>query len=328
MNVTDAPEHAPRPEDASSAATAGQWLVPTGELTHRTDPADSFVTGWRAEPGGRFTVRVEWPRRHRFFDVPGTGRQDPLLLAETTRQVTMMLAHAAYGAPLDDHFVMHSMHFTAVPGAPWQDWSEPVSVTAACRARAAGRRPLHTLVSELDFHRGGRLLGRGGGSLTALSATAYRRLRGGAAPSAGAADPAVPPVPPVVPVVPPEGLPPEAVARGRARDVVLAPGPHEGSWWLRLDVSHPTLFRRPNDHVPGLLLLEAARQVAVAGWSPRFAEPASAVIGFSRYAALDRPCLLTGYARPDAGPGAPVVETVGEQDGAEVFRAVLTGPAA
>ncbi|MFI6341435.1 ScbA/BarX family gamma-butyrolactone biosynthesis protein [Streptomyces sp. NPDC050535] len=41
-----------------------------------------------------------------------------------------------------------------------------------------------------------------------------------------------------------------------------AAGPHTTtrSWLLRLNTSHPTLFDHPQDHVPGMLLLEAARQ--------------------------------------------------------------------
>ncbi|NEC10620.1 AfsA-related hotdog domain-containing protein, partial [Streptomyces sp. SID7909] len=102
------------------------------------------------------------------------------------------------------------------------------------------------------------------------------------------------------------------------RDVVLAPPVAPGRWPLRLDTGHPTLFGRPNDHVPGILLLEAARQAANAT-VPGFL-PVTLRSDFLRYVELDRPCWIEATTAP-AGVRVRAV-----QDGEPVFTCTLGGP--
>ncbi|WP_260845011.1 AfsA-related hotdog domain-containing protein [Streptomyces sp. SLBN-31] len=47
-------------------------------------------------------------------------------------------------------------------------------------------------------------------------------------------------------------------------DVVLSPLGQPHRWQLRVDTRHPVLFDHIVDHVPGMLLIEAARQAATA----------------------------------------------------------------
>lgn len=88
-----------------------------------------------------------------------------------------------------------------------------------------------------------------------------------------------------------------------------------GRWPLRLDIRHPTLFGRPNDHVPGILLLEAARQAATAT-VPGFL-PVSLRSDFLRYVELDRPCRIEATTAPEG----VLVRAV--QDGGTVFTCAL-----
>ena len=66
----------------------GSWNHVSGALLHRSDSADAFPTAWRKSAENQFTVLAHWPRPHRFFATPGCGPQDPMLIAETTRQPT------------------------------------------------------------------------------------------------------------------------------------------------------------------------------------------------------------------------------------------------
>jgi hypothetical protein len=73
----------------------------------------------------------------------------------------------------------------------------------------------------------------------------------------------------------PAGLPPAAqdllacddVGHATQRNVMLGQSPRPFVWPLRVDPSHPIFFDHPLDHIPGMLLVEAARQAVRAASS-------------------------------------------------------------
>lgn len=96
---------------------------------------------------------------------------------------------------------------------------------------------------------------------------------------------------------------------------------------LRVDPTHPVLFDHAVDHVPGMLLLEAARQAAHS-----VGDGASAVIGmrtdFARYVELDAPAVVLAGEPVRDGTGRRRVDVSIEQHGVRVFTAEVTvGPA-
>lgn len=160
----------------------------------------------------------------------------------------------------------------------------------------------------------------GGARFTCTSPAVYRRLRDGrlstpapTAPSTTAATAATP-------------LPPATVGRTSGFDVVLASSETPQRWQLRVDTSHPILFDHPDDHIPGMVLLEAARQAAVAMSPPgRTLIPASMDSTFHRYVEFDSPCWIEAEQLAD-GPDHPAgsIRLVGHQDGETVFSCMLT----
>ncbi|MGW2212478.1 ScbA/BarX family gamma-butyrolactone biosynthesis protein [Streptomyces sp. NPDC001781] len=320
--MTQAPDPAAPPEDQ----TDPQVLVPdsgdtgqpparggraTVELVHRPDAEDAFPVEWTRLAEHRYLVTADWPAAHRFFaPLPG-GVQDPLLVAETMRQTAMMLAHAEYGVPADHHFVMWDMDYAlTAAGFGLADASGRIDVFVDCSEVQMRARSLAGMRVRLTFERDGRLLATSTGSLSCTSERAYRRLRGEKLLATGGS------------AAPPAGVPAERVGRNAPRDVVLAPSEEGGAWWLRLDTAHPTLFARANDHVPGMVLLEAARQAAVALAPEGRFLPASLAIDFYRYAELNEPCLVR--ARCETSPKGDVrVHVEGVQGDETVFTATL-----
>ncbi|MEF9905052.1 ScbA/BarX family gamma-butyrolactone biosynthesis protein [Streptomyces sp. P9-A2] len=275
---------------SAPATTAGQAVGAltvtrvTAELAHRTRAADIFPTEWVRLSELDFRVTAHWPADHSFFGPVDDLRQDPMIVAETLRQTTMALAHAEFGAPLDTHFVMWDLGISTVPSELLlADAAEPVTVDVVCSEVRRRGRGLSSMRTTMEFHRAGRLVARGTGSMGCTSPAAYRRLRAGQPGSPGSPGTAIPPLPPV---------PHELVGRHRAEDVVLARSDRPGTWLLRVDTSHPVLFARPNDHVPGMVLFEAARQAATAATGGRVFLPSDLASSFSRYTELDSPCLL------------------------------------
>lgn len=292
----------------------------SGEQVHRADARDAFPTGWRRLDDTRFQVRARWPARHRFFTARAGHLQgpsliqDPLLIPEILRQSTMLLAHAAFGVPGDARFVMQRVRYATSPARLALDGSrEDVVACITCGdVRRRGRRTTG-MHSSMVLRRAGRVLATADGRVDCVSEQAYRRLRGERFSAAGR----------TVPLLP--GIPPEAVGRTDASAVVLAPAPRPGSWRLRVDTAHPTLFRRPNDHVPGIVLLEAARQAATAfSRDPGRTVATGMDMMFSRYAELDSPCWIEAgtVAGDDLDP--TTVRVRGLQETGEVFRCTVT----
>ncbi|MEU9385118.1 AfsA-related hotdog domain-containing protein, partial [Streptomyces sp. NPDC048279] len=74
-------------------------------------------------------------------------------------------------------------------------------------------------------------------------------------------------------------------------------------WWLRLDVEHPVLFDHPSDHVPGMALMAAFRQVALVTATDAARYVRSLAARFTSFGELDQPVSIT--AEHPAGPAGP-----------------------
>ncbi|MFJ5729131.1 ScbA/BarX family gamma-butyrolactone biosynthesis protein [Streptomyces paradoxus] len=284
----------------------------TTELAHRPTETDVFPARWTRISDTRFRFTAYWPAAHPFFGPVDDRHQDPMIVGETLRQASMVLAHAEFGAPADTHFVMWDLTVRVDPAALLlADAAEPVEFDVVCseiRRRGHGLRSMRT---TMEFRRAGRFVARGTGSTGCTPPRAYRRLR---ADKLNALDTPVPLL---------AGIAPQSAGRARAEDVVLAPADRPGVWNLRVDTGHPVLFPRPNDHVPGMVLFEAARQAATAASGVRPFLPGTLTAEFAHYAELHSPCRIETEV-VDERPGEVTVRVSGRQDGAPVFTASLT----
>ncbi|MER6629557.1 ScbA/BarX family gamma-butyrolactone biosynthesis protein [Streptomyces sp. NPDC000987] len=254
-----------------------------GRLVHRAAVAETLITGRRRVGADRFALSVQWPHVHPVYVYvsPGRTAYEPLLVAETVRRCGALLAHAEYGVPLDGRFVLHGLRVAvprpghlAVEAAPALPAAPVVGVTVTPRRHRGGRPD--ALTCAADVRLGGERVATVHLDVSWTRESVYRRLRGGR--TAGA-----------VPVAPlPPALPPAAVGRALPADVALAPPGPAGRLRLRVDTAHPVFFDHPLDHVPGMLLLEAAGQAARVCTAGR-RSPVSFHASFRRYAELDRP---------------------------------------
>ncbi|MGV9255242.1 ScbA/BarX family gamma-butyrolactone biosynthesis protein [Streptomyces sp. NPDC003697] len=286
------------------------------QLVHRAAVAEVFLTGWSPVDDKCTQVTAQWPRAHSFHR-PVAGLHDPLLAAETIRQAGVLVCHAVHGVPLGHRFLMWGLHTEVHPqhlavGSRPADLDLDVSFTELSRAgsRLGGRY-------RVAIRRGNDVVATGGAHFTCTSPAVYRRLRGdrhGMCPKPGdVAGARLPPVPPA------------AVGRGEPSDVVLAPTGDPRRWQLRPDIGHPILFDHVDDHIPGMVLLEAARQAATA------VAPAGSVVlpvslegGFQRYAEFDSPCWIEATPSAEGADGsARTVHVTGTQNGETVFTCDL-----
>jgi hypothetical protein len=273
------------------------------QLVHRAAVAETLLTGWSRIAADRFSVSAQWPRAHGLHVSPDRSAYDPLLVVETVRQSGTLIAHTEYEVPLDHHFVLQEFQVDTFPrhlavgAVPAELTVEVTFVDVQYR----GRRPVGAVYTA-EVLRGGELVATARRvAFTCTSEPVYRRLRGGRTAAA------------VTPLPLPPALPPATVGRALPEDVVLAPATGRNLWQLRIDTAHPVFFDHPLDHVPGMLLLEAARQ-AVRAHTGGSRSPVSFRIAFHRYAELDAPV----WIEATEGSGSDV-QVIGRQGDSPVF---------
>ncbi|MGI5348330.1 ScbA/BarX family gamma-butyrolactone biosynthesis protein [Streptomyces sp. CA-250714] len=294
---------------------------------HRASLAEVFLTSCQKIGENRFSLTGQWPRAHTFFTSPDGRRHDPLQAAETMRQVGLYLAHSEFNVPLGHHFVMWDLSFTTDHDRLLiGDHPSDLTLTAVCTDPVWKGKRLSDFGMDITIWRDGESVAHGGGRFTCVSEATYRRLRGGREPVA---------TPDRVPTQGRRGTvrgdqdtgDPAEFGRTRSVDVVLRSTDKPGRWLLSPDPDHPILFDHGGDHVPGMVLMEAARQAARALLAPGYTlAPTSMSTDFCRYAEFDSPCWIEAHLLTVQQAGKLTVHVTGHQDGEHVFLAQLQGP--
>ena len=282
---------------------------------HKVNPAEVLLTGWRRTGPDAFTVTARWPHAHEFY-AARHGLLDPLLLSESVRQTLPLLSHAAYDVPLGHQLLWQDFHWELDPAALRDEGrgaDVELRITATDVRYRRGRAA--DLVLQVQAWRDGARLADARTHFTVQDRPVYDRIRGPYADVALANARALPAPPPA---------PASVLGRSRDEDVVLSCVDGEDHWRLRVDTSHPILFDHPVDHVPGMLLLEAARQAAQFTSRPRPAVVVGMETRFIRYAELDAPCRIDARPLPDAPAGRQRVLVTARQGDEEIFTDVVT----
>ncbi|MFF3941633.1 ScbA/BarX family gamma-butyrolactone biosynthesis protein [Streptomyces phaeofaciens] len=276
------------------------------ELVHRASVAEVMLTGWERVGDHRFAVAAQWPRGHSFFAVD--GRYNPLIAAETIRQTAVLLAHAEYGVPLDRRLLVKDIGVSTLPEHFDIGWTPAaLELRVAALASTGHDGTLTGLRVNVEILRDGHLAATGGCALSSDTA---------------ANDQAPGPLPQVIALTPP--VPPQTVGRLSPLDVVLSAMGRPDQWLLRVDIGHPVFFDRHIDHVPDMMLLEAACQ-AMAMTLGRPCVPLDITTEFDRGTELTSHCVIEACRIP--GNGTDCVESVlvtGHQSGKLVFRSAVT----
>jgi 2-oxo-3-(phosphooxy)propyl 3-oxoalkanoate synthase len=273
----------------SFSATVARHLV------HRLAVSEVLLTDWCRIGTDAFVCAAQWSRSHSFYRVRD-GRHDPLLLAETIRQVGLLLCHEAYQVPPEHRFLMDRMTYVAdldglAVGAV------PTEIVLAVRAQELRRRTRSASAVRFDveFLRDEAPIGRGIGWVRCVEPLLYQRIRSPQCPPATVRNQQPPPVPPA------------QVGVVVAEDVVLGQCRQPGQWPLRILTEHPVLFDHPLDHVPGMLVLEGMRQASrvALGWPA--AQLTTCDIGFSRFIELGEPSSVRATVRQRSAVSASVL---------------------
>jgi hypothetical protein len=274
-------------------------------LVHRAAVSEVFLTDLRVTDEATFQVGAQWPRDHSFFRLASAKHHDPMLLAETIRQAALVIAHRVFDVPHEWKFLSHETNYSVSP-AGVEMGPRPADILLSVTCQEIKRRGTAVTGAHMEIgcYREGEWIGSGEVRWSCVSPAAYKRLRG--ARDVSALDIDLP-----YPVVP------RAVGRERARDVVLSPMTTSNTWQLRYDLNHPVLFDHPVDHVPGMVLMEAARQAAMLKAGRTDVLPIGCRFTFDKYVELAKPTVVTALS---SGMG---VKVVFDQDGHRVAHGTI-----
>ncbi|OLF09955.1 ScbA/BarX family gamma-butyrolactone biosynthesis protein [Actinophytocola xanthii] len=271
-------------------------------MVHRHAVSEVFLTDSARLSESEYLVAAHLPTTHAFFgDLVHNGHADPQFFVEVSRQACVLLAHRYYGVPRGYGFVFRRSTTEVVDRAALRLSPSPARVVLRVEVRDVEYRQgtAHlmdlALVAEVDDRPAIRFTG----TQLMLPRETFAVLR---AAHTARLVPGRQDGPP---------LHPGRVGRTDPRNVVLSPGPAEGVFELVVDQTHPVFFDHPQDHVPGLLLVEAFQQAAFAALGPEPApELVSLDLAFDRFVELGVTVRVHTEVAPGAGPRAVAVRLV------------------
>ncbi|MEU9314931.1 ScbA/BarX family gamma-butyrolactone biosynthesis protein [Streptomyces sp. NPDC048295] len=285
------------------------------ELVHRSTVAEVMLTDWDRVDDTHFVMSAEWPRGHSFFTPVADGYHDPLIGCETVRQIGILLGHAEFGVPFGHQFLVWDLDLAVRP-QHLRVGCGPASLSIDVHCTEINRRGsnLSGLRFEAVFRRDGNIVATGGGSFSCMAPAVYRRVRGERIPGGNWDQ---------LPLISPAA--PQSVGRVSPMDVVLSPTNEQNLWQLLPDTRHPVLFEHAVDHVPGMVLVEAARQATAAALGRPSYLPLAIANEFKRYVELDSPCMIEASLLPNTSPeGEQSVLVTARQGGSLVFNSTVT----
>lgn len=286
-------------------------------LVHRDALGEVFLTDLRPLDDDTYAAAAQLPRSHAYYGehLLRPSRYDPLLLLEACRQAAIAGAHRFWGVAEEEKFILTHLRLRLADPVAVLVGSSPLPlamrVTALRRKARDGRTTGVDYGIDLSAH--GRPLGRAETGLRFKTPTDYLALR--LSHRDGRALPSSAELPRTTPGTP---AAPHLVGRTSPDNVVLvnalAAG-GRGRALLRTPVDHPSMFDHPQDHLPGIVITEGARQLALftaheaRGLSPAKALPTTLDVRFERFGELEEDTLLTATAEP-AASAAPAETAV------------------
>jgi hypothetical protein len=328
---TVSPGPTPQTEAVSDTALETSRTVDR-RLVHRAALSEVFLTGFRSVDAQTFRGAAQVPPRHFYYGdhLSRPAVHDPLAVFESVRQMLLAATHLQHGAGTGTKAITAQATLDITRLAPLLHRGGPLDldlrgyVVLEKTYQGAVSRVVHEVrVDTAD--------GRTAGTVrvdTALRPDdVYGELRmshrTGPPPHSGD-----------LPVTAPgEPVGTYLVGRTDPGNVVLARRSDEGgnqpfSALLHVPVRHPSMFDHPQEHVPGPVLMEAARQAVLLlageqlGLSPDGLSLTYLHAEYLRFAELDSELVVGAQLVPVPADGRTAVcgQVVFEQSGAEAAR--------
>ncbi|MGV4981461.1 ScbA/BarX family gamma-butyrolactone biosynthesis protein [Streptomyces sp. NRAIS4] len=287
-------------------------------LVHRDALGEVFLTDLQPVDDEHYAAAAQLPRSHAYYGdhLLRPAGYDPLLILETCRQAALAGAHRFFGVPADNKFILTHLRLRLDHPATLVVGASPLSLAMA--VRITSRKEREGRVTGLDYvlaltTADGRAVGEAAVGLRFKTPTGYLTLRlnnrdGLALPSSATYPVSTPGTP----------VPPHLVGRANPDNVVLvdaAVTDRVAQALLRIPAHHASLFDHPQDHLPGMVIAEGARQLAllaaqdVQGIATAKTLVTDLDVRFTRFGELEDETVLTAWVDDLAEP-APTAGSV------------------
>ncbi|MFR9722127.1 ScbA/BarX family gamma-butyrolactone biosynthesis protein [Streptomyces sp. MS19] len=273
-------------------------------LVHRDALGEVFLTDLRRIDEENYVAAAQLPRSHAYYGdhLLRPSAYDPLLIVEACRQANLAGAHRFYAVAEDAKFILTHIDLDLTHPRAVVVGTAPLPL--AMHVRIVRRKERDGRVTGLDYaielSVAGTVVGNAEMGLRFKSPTDYLTLRlgnrGGLPLPSSATHPETTPGTPVAP---------HLVGRAAPENVVLVDAlTSDGAAraGLRIPAGHPSMFDHPQDHLPGMVITEGARQLALLtaldlhGMSAAKVVPTSLSVRFTRFGELEDPTVLTARA--------------------------------
>lgn len=275
------------------AGASTSWLPTDRQLVHKAAASEVFVSSPHRVTADCYAVAVVCPQWHHLFRPQSGGPLHPLFVVEALRQAGIALTHEARGIPFGYQFVFQaiSIDFLAPPGLRIPSIASPLLLALRLRADQPSTRSASLHLDVEGWHNADRFA-VAVATFRCVSAATYARLRAGSL-----ADITLSKRPVEITTEPLIGSP-----SGDAR-----------TEYLKVDYSHPTFFDHAVDHLPGMLLMEAALRAVGVTSVDSWPNLRGFHLLFQRFAELHEPTILSVVE--GGGCDEPVVKVTLTQSG-------------
>ncbi|MER5861928.1 ScbA/BarX family gamma-butyrolactone biosynthesis protein [Kitasatospora sp. NPDC002040] len=273
-------------------------------LVHRDALGEVFLTDLVEIDQGHYLAGAQLPRSHAYYGdhLLRPESYDPLLILEACRQAGLAGAHRIYGVSADNKFILTHLSLDIPRPERLAIGSGPAQL--AMDVAIASRKEREGRVTGLDYvftlSLDGTAVGTATLGLRFKTPNGYLTLRlnnrnGMALPSSAAYPQSTPGTP----------VPPHLVGRASTDNVLLvepAVTRDGSSALLRVPARHASLFDHPQDHLPGMVIAEGARQLALFaalelhGMSTAKTAVTGVDVRFTRFGELEDETVLTAEA--------------------------------
>jgi hypothetical protein len=292
------------------------------ELVHKQSVHEVLLTDARQIDEDTYVCAGQLPRTHSFYsdgfyNDGVSSRYDTMLPMELKRQGGVLIAHRWQGVPQGYRFVFLGIDLTVQHPDALAVGGAPANVVMIMRTTDRQHRDgaLTGYTMDTEFTVDGVDACTATGSVMFLPRPVYEAMRRKQREAQG------------LPTDPPERsagrrfpVAPELLGRHNESNVVLsglsrqeASDSYEAN--VVVDDRHPCLFDHRLDHVPGMLLLEAHRQIAVAAAADRLGVSPSRLVvtqtssTFESFAELDLQVMCDATVAAGASTDEAVVTT-------------------
>ncbi|MFB9904335.1 ScbA/BarX family gamma-butyrolactone biosynthesis protein [Allokutzneria oryzae] len=257
-------------------------------MVHRASLCEVFLTSAVRVDADTFDVGSQVPRTHSLYGdrLSLPTHYDPVLYVEAARQACIYVAHEYFEAPQGNHFILRDAEMEVVDHTGLAVLPVPTNSVLRCsvlrrfKNRESAVTGLRMLVTVLVNGEAAMTVQM---SYSWVPAEKWQAMRAGNRAELGLLfEPQARPLP--------TRANPATVDRLNPANVVISPPRATTSGRtasLVVDTAHPALFDHPLDHVPGMLQLEAFRQLAIT--TAGFGRLTGMTARFVGFAELDLP---------------------------------------